>query len=331
MLSFAAYGFLVFLLSACSVQCFLLAILYSRVVADSPLTRRLRLISAAGAAAKLQGIDESNRKRSVEETLSEAEERLRASAKSAKPSLSARLRQAKLNWSKNTYYLICVISGLVVFFLSLSVTELGKLAALGFGISGGLLLPHWFVSFRRLHRFKRFVAEFANAVDVIVRGVKVGLPLVDCFKIVATEARNPVKDEFKLMVEDQTLGMPLADAVERLPERVPIPEARFFAIVVAIQSRTGGSLAEALSNLSKVLRERQKMQGKIKAMSAESKASAAIIGSLPVFVIGALYLTSPKYIGLLGTTPTGKFVLVVCAIWMFIGTMVMRKMIKIDV
>jgi len=328
---FAVYAFLIFLLTACSAQCLLLAFLYPRLAAGSPLNRRLRLISAAGAAAKLQGIDESSRKRSVEETLREAEEKLRASARSAKPSLSARLRQAKLNWSKSTYYLICVITGLAVFLLTLSATELGTLAALGFGISGGLLLPHWYVSFRRSRRFKRFTAEFANAVDIIVRGVKVGLPLVDCFKIVATEAQNPVKDEFKLMVEDQTLGMPLAEAVERLPDRVPIPEARFFTIVVAIQSRTGGSLAEALANLSKVLRDRQKMQGKIKAFSSESKASASIIGSLPVFVAGALYLTSPQYISLLFTTHTGKLVLVTCAIWMFIGTLVMRKMIRFEV
>jgi tight adherence protein B len=133
------------------------------------------------------------------------------------------------------------------------------------------------------------------------------------------------------VVEDQALGMPLADAVERLPERVPIPEARFFAIVIAIQSGTGGSLSEALANLSKVLRDRQKMKSKVKAMSSESKASAMIIGSLPVFVAAALFVTSPKFIGLLFTTQTGKFVLVACAIWMLMGTLVMRKMINFDI
>jgi tight adherence protein B len=331
MLSLGVLLLLVFLLGATSIYCFLLAAFYRRIEAASPLSRRLALISAAGAAAKLQGIDASARKRSVEETLRESELQAKARAKSAKPSLTVRLRQAQLSWSKGKYYLICVGTGLSVLLVMLSTTALSWPTALGFGVSGGLLLPHAFVGFKRRSRIKRFVLELPNAVDSIVRGVKVGLPLVDCFKIVAGQTQEPVKTEFGLAIEDQTMGMPLADATERLPQRVPTPEARFFAIVIAIQSRTGGSVAEALTNLSTVLRERQKMRGKIKALSSESKASAMIIGSLPVFVAGALYVVSPNYISLLFTTQTGHLVLAACAVWMLIGSLVMRKMINFEV
>jgi tight adherence protein B len=163
-----------------------------------------------------------------------------------------------------------------------------------------------------------------------VRGVKVGLPLNECFKIVAREARSPVKEQFQLIVEDQLVGMPLADATERLSERVPISEARFLSIVIAIQSRSGGSLAETLGNLSNVLRDRQKMFDKIKALSSESKASAYIIASLPLFVIGALSVISPSYIALLFTERTGHIVLIACVLTMIAGTLVMRKMINFD-
>jgi tight adherence protein B len=243
--------------------------------------------------------------------------------------LSVRLRQAELKWSKGVYYLVCVIVGLAVFFPVL--VGLGKLPAIGFGISAGLLLPHWYVNFRRRGRFKRFLIQFANAVDVIVRGIRVGLPLIDCFKVVGTDAQSPVKEEFKLIMDDQTLGMPLADAADRLPERIPLAEARFFATVIAIQSRTGGNLSEALSNLSKVLRDRQKMQQKIKALASEAKASAVIIGVLPIFVMVILYVTAPGYISQLFITTVGNFILVVSATWMLIGILVMRKIINFDI
>jgi tight adherence protein B len=186
------------------------------------------------------------------------------------------------------------------------------------------------VNARRNKRFKGFSAAFPNAVDVIVRGVKAGLPLVDCLRIISTEAQEPVRSEFRTIVEDQTLGMPLDQAVQRLSERIPLAEANFFAIVVGLQSRTGGSLSEALGNLSKVLRERKKMQAKIKAMSSEAKASAGIIGSLPVVVAMLVYLTSPDYIMLLFTTGTGQITLAASLAWMGVGIFIMRQMINFD-
>ncbi len=332
MLSSVIFLSLIFLLGAGSVGGLLLVALYPRVKAGAALDRQLELISATGTVATLRGgaTDESRRKRAVEVTLREAEEKLKFKAgKRAKPSLLVRMRQANISWSRKTYYLVCVAAGIAVFLLILG-TGLGALPAVGFGTSAGLLLPHWYVKITRNRRFKRFTAEFPNAIDVIVRGIKTGLPVGDCLKIIAAETQDPLKGEFKILNEDHSLGMPLDEAVQRLPDRIPLSEARFFAIVIAIQNRTGGSLSEALGNLSKVLRERKKMEAKIKALSGEAKASALIIGALPVVVIGLLYATSPAYIALLFTTQIGRVVLAACGVLMLGGTLMMRKMINFD-
>jgi tight adherence protein B len=322
---------LVFFLCAAGMLCALMAICYPKILKSYPLNQRLELIAESGNAAKAtqRANSDKSRKRSVEETLRESSELAAARAKRAKPSLTVRLRQAQLNWSKTKYYVVCFVIAAVAFF-SVLFTGLGKFPAFGFGISAGLLLPHFYVNFRRRRHLKRFTANLADAVDIVGRGVKVGLPLAECFKIVAREARSPIKEEFQLIVEDQLLGMPLADATERLPDRVPIAEARFFSIVIAIQTRSGGSLAETLGNLSKVLRDRQKMFDKIKALSSESKASAYIIAALPVFVILALAVVSPDYIALLFTEHTGNIVLGACALLMATGCLVMRKMINFE-
>jgi tight adherence protein B len=329
-MSHAIVILLVFLFCTGAVLAALLAIFYPRVSKSYPLNQRLEFIAPAEGRAGQRGneVTEATRRRSIENTLRENADLAAAKAKQAKPSLTARLRQAQLGWGKKTYYGVCFLVALVVG-VPLAVV-LGKLPAIGFGLAAGLVLPHWYVNFKRRRHFKRFTANLADAVDIVVRGVKVGLPLIECFKIVAREARSPIKEEFQTIVEDQLVGMPLAEATERLPERVPVPEARFFSIVISIQSRSGGSLAETLANLSKVLRDRQKMFDKIKALSSESKASAYIIAALPLVVIGALTLVSPAYIALLFTERTGHVVLVVCALLMLAGTMVMRKMINFD-
>jgi len=322
---------LIFLLCTAAMLCALVAICYPRVSKNYPLNQRLELVAPKDGRAAQRGNENIDpaRKRSIEDTLRENADRAAIKAKKSKPSLTARLRQAQLKWSKKTYYGVCFVVAVVVCLLVFA-TRLGPLPAFGFGLSAGLLLPHWYVNFKRRRHLKRFTANLADAVDIVVRGVKVGLPLIECFKIVAREARSPIKEEFQIIVEDQLVGMPLADATERLPERVPVAEARFFSIVIAIQSRSGGSLAETLGNLSKVLRDRQKMFDKIKALSSESKASAYIISALPLVVVGALSVVSPSYIALLFTDRTGHIVLVVCALLMITGTLVMRKMINFD-
>ena len=170
-------------------------------------------------------------------------------------------------------------------------------------------MPYWLLGYLKKRRERRFLNVFPDAVDVIVRGIKAGLPLLDSLKMIALEGQEPVKSEFQAILETQAIGMPLGDACQRLYQSMPLPEANFFGIVIAIQTEAGGNLSEALGNLSKVLRDRKKMKAKIQAMSMEAKASAAIIGSLPPAVMGIVYITSPTYIELLWTHPTGQLML----------------------
>ncbi len=327
-----AFQGLTFLFVALAIGATLLAI-WPRGRAGSRRERRLNAVkgTASPEARRGAGSEEDRRRRLVENTLRELDAKQKAKARrGARPTLTGRLRQAGLNWNKSFYLTVCAIVGAVTYGLVLSLTGLGLLPAAGFGASAGLLLPHLYVARRRATRLRTFGAEFPNALDVIVRGVKAGLPLADCLKIIAAEGQEPVATEFKSVVHDQTFGIPLDEAIERLADRVPLPESNFFAIVLAIQSRTGGNLSEALGNLSKVLRDRKQMKAKIKAMSAEAKSSAGIIGSMPVVVALLLYFVSPDYISLLFTTSAGHIVLAGCGLWMFVGIMVMRKMINFE-
>ena len=142
-----------------------------------------------------------------------------------------------------------------------------------------------------------------------MRGIKAGLPLLDSLRIIAADAPEPVQSEFRAILETQTIGIPIGEACGKLYERIPVPEANFFGIVIAIQQKAGGNLSEALGNLSRVLRDRKKMKAKIQAMSMEAKASASIIACLPLAVMVLVYLTSPQYIELLWTHPTGRMML----------------------
>jgi tight adherence protein B len=308
-----------------------IALFYSHVAQRSERSKRLAAVARAAApSARRQVHDDNGRKKTIDASLRELEERQQV-RRGEKPSLGGRLRQAGLNWSTRTYYMVAAGSGVGSFLAAVALLNLAPLTAAGFGVAGGMLLPHLYVSMMRARRFAGFAAEFPNAVDVIVRGVKSGLPLADCLRIISVEAQEPVRSEFKTILEDQTVGMTIEQAVHRLSERITLPEANFFVIVISLQSQTGGSLSEALGNLSKVLRERKKMKAKIKAVSSEAKASAAIIGSLPVVVAGAIYMTSPDYISLLFTTLIGNMVIGASAVWMLIGIVVMSKMINFDI
>jgi tight adherence protein B len=266
------------------------------------------------------------RREQVEESLKELE--LRQKKLKSLP-LAMRISQAGLTWTKRQFIIISVAIGAVLFvagFLSGG----GLLVAAGAAFAGGFGLPRWLLAFLKKRREANFLHNFPDAVDVIVRGVKAGLPLGDCLRIIASEAQEPVRAEFKAIVDSQTVGIPMSEAVVKLYERMPVPEANFFGIVVSIQQRAGGNLSEALGNLSRVLRDRKKMKAKIKAMSMEAKASAVIIAALPFAVMILVYITSPTYIELLWTHPTGRFMMACSAGWMLMGVMVMKKMINFD-
>jgi tight adherence protein B len=266
------------------------------------------------------------RKDALEETLKELESRRK---KLKNPPLSARIEQAGLSWSKRQFMIGSGVVGVLVFAVVFGVGG-GLPAAAAAAFAGALGLPRWLLAYLKKRRHDKFLQHFPDAVDIIVRGIKAGLPLLDSMRVIVADAPEPIKSEFRAIIDTQSIGLPLGEACGKLYERIPLPEANFFAIVVAIQQKSGGNLSEALGNLSRVLRDRKKMKAKIKAMSMEAKASASIIGSLPILVMGIVYITSPDYIELLWTTPTGRMLLAGSAVWMAVGIFSMKKMINFD-
>lgn len=271
----------------------------------------------------------SKRKKSVQESLKELEEKQKTSEKKT-GNLKGKLAQAGLTTSVERFYLYSAVLGIacgtIAFF-----TSQNALIALGVLFVSAVGVPQWFISFLRKRRFKAFLEELPNSLDVMVRSIKSGLPLNDAVRLIAAEAAEPVKSEFLRVVEAQQVGMSVAEACLRMYDRIPIPEVNFFSVVINIQAQAGGNLAEALSNLSSVLRARKQMKAKVKAMSMEAKASAVIIGALP-FIVGFLvFISSPDYIMILFTDPRGHLIMGVSLVWMTIGVLVMRNMIDFEV
>ncbi|HXY59640.1 MAG TPA: type II secretion system F family protein [Methylocystis sp.] len=314
-------------LIALTVAGLMYAFAYPYLSGDARAEKRALAIAGTkrdGAALRAAG-DPAKRRKQIADTLKEME----SVKKKKRVTVEQRLAQAGLKWSKAQYFMLSGALGLGGFFLLLVVQ--GSLwASIGGAFVGALGAPTWFLGFLSKRRTKKFIEEFPGAIDVVVRGIRAGLPVADCFRVVASEAPEPVRGEFRQVVEAQSMGLGVGEAVERLADRIPVPEVSFFTIVVTITSKTGGNLSDTLNNLSTVLRDRKKMRGKIQAMSTEAKTSAAIIGALPFLVCGAIYFIQPSYILVLFTTFAGK-IIVACGLgWMLMGILVMRKMINFD-
>jgi tight adherence protein B len=289
--------------------------------------RRLdNALRAEPVARKTGGRPQKTRREQVEESLKDLEARQRTAKRVP---ISVRIEQAGLSWSKRQFVITSIVLGVVAFVVTLGAGG-GLLGATGLGFAAAFGLPLWILSFLKKRREAKFLEHFPDSVDIIVRGIKAGLPLIDSMKVIVNDAPEPIRSEFRQILEVQMIGMPLGEACAKLYDRIPLAEANFFAIVVSIQQKAGGNLSEALGNLSRVLRDRKRMKAKITAMSMEAKASAAIIGSLPILVMLVVYLTSPDYISLLWTEQLGRLMLMGCAVWMSFGLLVMRKMINFD-
>jgi tight adherence protein B len=273
----------------------------ARAAANSPEARRKQILKTLKDQDKLQ--------------------------KKALLSITAKLQQAGLAFTPRQFWIASAVFGLIV---GAIVLPFGKspLIALGLAFAAGLGLPRWIVGFLAKARIKKFTEAFSDAIDIIVRGIKSGLPVHDCLKIIGKECPEPLAGEFRRLVESVGMGAPMDQALEKMYERMPTNELRFFAIVLAIQQKTGGNLAEALNNLSVVLRGRKLMREKIKALSSEAIASSFIIGSLPPGVVTLISVTSPKYMAPMFTDPRGHLMLMGAVFWMSLGIFVMRKMIN---
>ena len=270
--------------------------------------------------------DAQNRRKQVADTLKELEQRQKAREKIT---LRLRLERAGLDLTPKAFWIASGVVGLAVGGLTFySVPHMSPLIWLAAAFVGALGLPRWVLSFLTKRRQSKFTNEFANAIDVIVRGVKSGLPLNECLGIIARESPSPIREEFQEIVEQSRVGVPLQECFERTMQRMPLSEMKFFAIVIGIQQQAGGNLSEALGNLSGVLRDRKRLSMKVSALSAEAKASAMVLGALPFIVMTMVYITTPHYIMLLFTTRIGQFMLMAAAFWMTLGILVMRKMIN---
>ena len=292
---------------------------------ESQAQKRQAALQKGGGKTRDAGIEKIARKKQITDSLKELEKK----NGQKRQNLDTKLQQAGLSIGRRQYMIFSAISGLVFAVLVFLASHSIYIAAPAV-IIGAFGLPALALAQMRKRRINKFIAEFPNAIDIIVRGIKAGLPLGDCMRIIAGEAVEPVRGEFRLIVETQAMGMSLGEAVDRMAQRVPVTEANFFAIVINIQSKAGGNLSEALGNLSRVLRDRKKMKGKITAMSMEAKASAAIIGAVPFVVVGLLWMSSPAYVSLLWTTTHGEIVSGIALAWMGIGIAMMKKMITFD-
>jgi tight adherence protein B len=300
--------------------------LYPALSGQNKAENRRASVAKTEPAARQVDKTQRSRREQVEGSLKDLEARRQ---KEKRLPLSSRLTQAGLDWTPRKFMIVSAILGAVCFVAAMTFGG-GLLAGVGLAFAGGFGLPRWTLGFLKKRREKAFLKALPDAVDVIVRGIKAGLPLFESIKVVAADSPEPLRGEFLAIIETQAIGMPLGEACARLFDRMPLPEANFFGIVIAIQQKSGGNLSEALGNLSKVLRDRKKMAEKIQAMSMEAKASAGIIGSLPPIVMLLVYLSTPEYISLLWTHPTGQLMLVGCVIWMSLGIFVMKRMINFD-
>lgn len=321
------------LVAAVAIAATAYAIMYPYISADRMKDKRVAGVSenrtkkiATQSAAELA----AQRKKQVTDSLKDMEDRQKAREK---VSLRLRLERAGLDIEPRTFWIASAVSAVLVAvvaeaLLPRSAAAMSPLVIFVALIVGGFGLPRFALVKITARRQKKFLAELANAIDVIVRGIKSGLPLNECLGVIAKESLEPVASEFKNVIDEQRVGVSLSEALDRMTRRIPLAEMKFLAIVIAIQQQSGGNLAEALSNLSGVLRDRFKMAMKVKALSAEAKASAMILGCLPPGVMLMVHMSSPEYIAPLFTTRTGNVFMVVGLAWMTIGILVMRKMIN---
>jgi tight adherence protein B len=313
------------------------AFLFNRMANEKKAEKRLETVKKAETdrgvvkASRDRLAEAAKRRQSVQASLKELDEKQQAKdSRSKKATLKVQIKQAGMEIPMQRFYVYSVVAGVV---LSIVVFVLGAplIVVPGAFVVGALGMPRWFVSFMRGRRVKAFLNEFPNALDIIVRAIKSGLPLNDGIRLIASESPEPVRTEFRRIVESQQVGLSVPEAALRMGETMPCPEASFFGIVIQIQQQAGGNLSEALGNLSRVIRDRKKMKAKVAALSMEAKASAVIIGALPFIVAFLVYLSSPNYIMPLFTTTTGHMILGCAGIWMSIGIFVMKKMMNFDV
>lgn len=244
--------------------------------------------------------------------------------------LGHRLAQAGLEIKPPLFLAIFALAGAVVGVAALIVGA-PLPAAAGAGVLIAFAGPGMVIGQLTKSRRQKFVDALPGSVDIMVRGVQAGLPVNEGLKVIVNEAQGPLRVEFARLVAATNVGFSLEEAVNQMADRVPSPEVNFFRVVLVIQKQTGGNLAEALGNLSSIIRERQKLNKKVWALSSEARSSAMIIGALPLVVAGGVAMMRPDYLQIMFVEELGNYMLAGAVGWMLIGVVVMRAMIKIEV
>jgi tight adherence protein B len=239
--------------------------------------------------------------------------------------------KAGLNLSPGQYALISVALGLACTLIAMFIVGAPLLVGVLAGVVAGMGLPHALVSHLIGRRLRKFTKLFPEAIDLMVRGIKSGLPIGETIAAIGQEMIDPVGIEFQRITDAVKLGQTLEEALWDAAQRLDTPEFKFFVISLSVQRETGGNLAETLENLGEILRRRLQMQLKIKAMSSEARASAYIIGSLPFIMFGILFLMNPGYVMVLFTDPRGMFVIGIGLLTMLLGVLVMAKMVRFEI
>jgi len=321
-------------LAALAVGGLVAAVFLPQLTGQADISKRVDLISdsskakKSGLRSRLGEGKEEKRRTQIQDSLDKFEKK--QEQKQKKVTLRVMIQRSGLDLSVRAFWLYSAIAGVVAGVAALIFGTV-PIVAVGAAVAAGLGLPRWFLKILTKRRQESFLHMFADAIDVMVRGLKAGLPVNEAMKVIATEMEAPVGPEFLEVVQGQRVGITLEQGVERMVDRIPLAEVNFLAIVMAIQKSTGGNLAEALDNLSTVLRDRKKMKAKIQAVSQEAKASAAIIGSLPFLIGGGMMVLNPEYLNPLFHTDRGNLMLAISGGWMMIGVLIMSKMINFKI
>ena len=324
-------------LAALAVGGIAYAFLFDSIESEKKTETRLKGIKGAETSSRARGAsrdrmsEKDKRRKQIADSLGKLDERNKdRQAAILNPPMDTRLVQAGIETPLAKFYTMSAAFGLGLALVALVFGAPIYLVP-GFLIVGALGLPRMWVKRKRTRRMKAFLGEFPNSLDVIVRGIKSGLPVNDALRLIASEAKEPVRAEFQRLVENQQMGMSTADAIDRMYERVPLQEVNFFGIVIAIQAKAGGNLSEALGNLSAVLRGRKQMREKVASLSMEAKASGAIIAALPFVVAGIVTLMDREFLLPLIERTTGNILLAIAAFLMFTGGFIMKKMCTFEV
>lgn len=327
---------LIAILGAISAASFAYVFLFQRIESAKKTTSRMSRVKYAEtdhvkiSAARDRVAEMSKRRRSVQESLKGIEKKQEENTRKASRSIRSLLLFGNIPVSVTMFYVYSGIFALIVFLVVLLAGAPLWVAGLVTVISAGLV-PRLTILYLFNRRMTKFRDEFPNALDVMVRSIRSGLPLNDALELIASDSQEPVKSEFQRVVDSQQVGFTVTEACMRMQQNIPLMEVNFFSIVIGIHAQAGGNLSEALGNLSRVLRERRKLGAKVKSLSSESKASAWIIGLTPIVMGAVLNFASPGYVTVLFTDFRGQIMVAASAVWMLIGILVMRQMVNFKV